>query len=225
MKNYYLFIALFSILSCDRDDRKIDAGITTSVSGKFSEQAGDPIPNAKIMIGEYIYYKQFDQLVKWVDSTTTDSNGKYQRTFTTTGNGDFYKLVVKASPVNEQKYFGENEEGVEIKNIGSNFLYDYNRMFNLYPCDVTFHTQNISVFPLLINHGTTNTFQNDSYFINEKGIIVRRLYRTKDYDEPLNLLRTVDNKTQIARFILPSSHTTQNTTQSIVLKESDFKFY
>ena len=225
MKNYYLLIAMFLILSCDRDDRKIDAGITTSVSGKISEQAGDPIPNAKIMIGEYVYYKHFDKLVKWIDSTTTDVNGNYQKTFTSTGNGDFYKLVIKSSPVTEQKYFGENENGVEITNIGSNFIYDNNRMFNLYPCDVTFNTQDISVFPLLINHGTTNTFQDDSYFIYEKGSVLKRLYRTKNYNEPLFILRSVDNKRQMAKVILPATNSNQNTTQNVVLKESDFDFY
>ena len=225
MKNYYLLVTLFFILSCERDGHKIAAGITTSVSGKLSEQAGDPIPNAKIMIGEYVYYKQYDRLIKWIDSTSTDANGNYNKNFTSTGNGDFYKIVIPESPADEQKYFGGNYDGVEIKNIGSNFIYNHNRMFNLYPCDVTFDTQNVSVFPVLINHGTTNTFQNDSYFINEKGTVVKRLYRTKDYDEPLSLLRAVDNKRQIAKFILPSSHTTQNTTQNIVIKESDFNFY
>lgn len=134
-------------------------------------------------------------------------------------------MVIKPSPVSEQKYFGENENGVEITNIGSNFIYDNNRMFNLYPCDVTFNTQDISVFPLLINHGTTNTFQDDSYFIYEKGSVVKRLYRTKNYNEPLFILRSVDNKRQMAKVILPATNSNQNTTQNVVLKESDFDFY
>lgn len=227
MKKIYLILFLLIVCSCERDN--IEAGVETKISGRTTEYLGDPVPNVKLKIGEFT-----DKFVtggggisvfkKWIDSTYTNQNGDYILNFKTTGNGTHYKLVVDNSPISEQKYWNIDGDPIELKDLGTNYTYNFNQILNLYPCDVTINLNNsLTIFPLRISHSSTYFEANSDLLLNTNTVI-KRIYIGKDYSQTLDIFRIKsDGRTQKATYTFPKSEIKDLTTQSINVEETDFK--
>ena len=126
MKNILICISFLLVLvSCEKEN--VQSGIQTKVSGTLTNYLGAPIVNAKVKIGEF--KNRFvsdggstDYFSKYIDSTYTNSLGEYEITFTTTGEGSSYRVIIENSPT-DQSYYGLNDS-VEIKNLGDSFVFN-----------------------------------------------------------------------------------------------------
>lgn len=233
MKTRFLFFLLLSLIfiQCNKDEENlISSGIQTTVSGRLTDFNNSPIVNAKLKVGEYKqeWHNQgpntgnyIDVFVQWLSTSETDSNGDYNFTFTTSGKGKIYKLALEDSSINEQTYWNCCLDNINIENIGGNFNFNYNQLAKLYPCDITFNLNNISDFPLYVNHETT--FFDINSEINSNSQIVKRIYIIKNNNQTVKILRTKSNGIQqIATYTFPASNVEILTTQNITINESDF---
>lgn len=223
MKKQLIYLFSFILLvSCEKEN--IQRGIQTKVSGRLSTYYGESIINAKVRIGEF--KNEFvsdggsrDYFVRAIDSILTNSNGEYEITFKTTGEGSSYRLLINDSP-NDQSFYGFYDS-VEITNIGNPFIFNYNQFTKLYPCDVTINLNNITILPILIWHETTRIVNTPE--ITTNSTFVKRIYISKYNAQILNLSRTKSNGiSQKAIFTFPASNSENLTTQIINLNESDF---
>ncbi len=100
----------------DKEWERIPKGLVTNVSGQFyDDNRNTPIVNAKVFIEEYIDDPTYDlTFSRYIDSTQTDQNGKFELPFTTTGAGVQYQLLVV--PVGPNWYYPYNQQVIE--NIG-----------------------------------------------------------------------------------------------------------
>jgi len=223
MKNnliYLFFVLLF--VSCEKEN--IQSGIETKVSGKLTNYDGEPIVNSKVKIGEFknrfvVDGGSTDYFSKYIDSTLTNSNGDYDFTFKTTGEGSSYRLILDNYP-NDQSYLGFYDS-VQIKNLGNPSVFNFNQFTKLYPCDVTINMNNILILPIRIYHETTRQLSNPEITIN--AVFVKRIYITKFLPQKFTLQRIKPNGTyQQAVFNFPVSNSTLLTTHTINLIDSDF---
>jgi hypothetical protein len=232
MKIKYLLFIFFSffLIQCSKDDEKfLSAGIETRVSGRITNVNNSPIPNVKLKIGEYkitskgfSIYGNLPDFVQDLELTETDSNGEYNFTFRTSGQGNYYALEIQPSPIAEQKYWNCCYSS-KIDNIGNNHYFNYNQLIKLFPCDVTINLNNITDFPLKVNHETTLQNNNNSNDIITNNQVVRRIYINKDNTQTLQISRTKSSGIrQIATYTFPASNVETLTTQNITIKESDF---
>lgn len=221
MKKIVLINLLIICIACDRDDN-LKSGIATNINGLITDKEQKPLANVKIFVNEFKRGGYNGQFVKVVDSTFTNSEGKYEKTFYTTGSGNSYRLSIPPAPVSTQDFFGDVQE-VEIKNIGSSFTFN-NSFYRLYPIDITIDSENTTVFPILIGQGTTNTFQNNNYEILQKGTTTKRFYLVKNISQPIEFYRTVSaNKTQMARYFLKPISGAGNYPSTLQINDIDFK--
>ena len=95
----------------------IPKGLATNVSGQFyDDNRNAPIINAKVFIKEYIDDPAYDlTFSRYIDSTQTDQNGNFELSFTTTGAGVQYRLLIV--PMGANWRYPYNEQLIE--NIGS----------------------------------------------------------------------------------------------------------
>jgi hypothetical protein len=223
MKNILICI-LFSLtlISCEKEN--IQSGIQTKVSGTLTNYLGAPIVNIKVKIGEF--KNRFvsdggstDYFSKYIDSTYTNSLGEYEITFTSTGQGSSYRVIIENSPT-DQSYYGLNDS-VEIKNLGHAFVFNSIQFIKLYPCDVTINMNNITILPISIFHETTRQINNPE--ISSNTVFIKRIYITNNVMQKLTFQRIKPNgKYQKAVFTFPASNSELSTTQNITLNESDF---
>jgi hypothetical protein len=168
MKKIFFLVNLIIIaclLSCSKDDAPdlIQAGIQTRVYGIVTSVNGESLSDIEIRIGEYIenssgglgFYPQpnnYDYIFKqYVKKINLSSNGSFDFTFQTTGNGNFYKLFIGdfpepcsgqgQIPFFTQKIdqpFGINltSEANDMTFIGKEFLLNYVSLKKLYLCEV-----------------------------------------------------------------------------------------
>jgi hypothetical protein len=144
MKNYAPIIlslcALF--LSCRKKD-DVKPSVITTVSGRFYDiRNNEPYQNLKLMVGEYqetySFYGASDALIGYRDSTTTDSNGNYKMTFSTSGKGNTYFLEFGNYPRNVYiadkgtNSFSFNFRYKLISNIGTANVYDFDVLRSYY---------------------------------------------------------------------------------------------
>jgi len=223
MKNHLIYLLFFLLfVSCEKEN--IQSGIETKISGRLSNYEGEPIVNSKVKIGEFKNRFVFDggstdYFSKYVDSTLTNSDGDYDFTFKTTGEGSSYKLILDNNP-SDQSYFGFYDP-IEIKNLGNPLVFNFNQFTKLYPCDVTINMNNILILPIRIYHETTRQLSNPEITINT--VYVKRIYITKFEAQKFTLERIKPNGTyQKAVFNFPASNSIQITTRTINLTDSDF---
>lgn len=232
MKIKYLLIILFSLflIRCSKDDEKLlPAGIETRVSGRITDNNNSPIPNVKLKIVEYIakskgfnLYGNFPDFVQDLGLSETNSNGEYNFTFKTSGQGNYYALEIQPSPITEQKYWNCCYNS-KIDNIGNNHYFNYNQLIKLFPCDVTINLNNVTDFPLKVNHETTLQNNNNSNDIIANNQVTRRIYIKKYNTQTLQISRTKSNGIrQLATYTFPASNVETLTTQNITINESDF---
>ncbi|UQD57142.1 carboxypeptidase-like regulatory domain-containing protein [Flavobacterium sp. K5-23] len=231
MKSNLFFIVLICLffVSCSQDDENLlSVGIQTRVTGKITDSYNSPIPNVKLKISEYklkpnnsIFFGNLPNFIQHLESSQTNSNGEYNFTFKTSGQGNFYSLEIEPSPISEQKYWNCCVGLVPIKNIGENFIFNTYQLVNLYPCDVTFNLNNISNLPLQIIHETTR-FDNNTAEINSNSQVVKRIYLIKYNMQTIKIFRTKNGITQKASYTFPASNVETLTTQNITIYETDF---
>ena len=227
---FFVFLSLV-FAQCSRDDEDLlSAGIETKVLGKLTDYQNAPIPNAKLKIGEFkqewhnqsVYGGNYiDNFVQYLDSIETNSNGEYNFTFKTSGQGNVYKLMLQNSPLNEQKYWSCCMGFIDIENIGKTFTFNTIQLINLYPCDVTFNLNSISNFPLFVDHDTTK-FENNRYEINSNLSVLKRFYISKYSTQTIKIFRDKNGIKQKATYTFPASNLETLTTQSITINEADF---
>lgn len=226
MKNYLFYVLIsLTLVSCEKEN--IPQGKETKVSGKLSDFFDFPVTNAKVKISEF--KNKFvsdggstDYLSKYIDSTFTNNVGEYKINFKSTGNGSSYRLIVENSP-NDQSYTGFFDS-VEIKNIGANFVFNYNQFTKLYPCDVTINQNNILILPIRILHDSTRTL--NDFEITTNLTIIKRIYTNKYSPQILTFQRLKPNGVyQKAIFTFPASNSEFLTLQNITLNETDFTDY
>jgi hypothetical protein len=222
-KLYYIFIIL-TLFSCEKDN--ISGGIETRVSGKLTDYYNIPITNAKMKVGEYKFKPNsvnggFDSFQKWIDSSYTNQNGEYDFKFKTSGQGTSYKLFLENSPAETQQRYWSLLDPVSITNIGKSFNFSTNQLANLYNCDITITMNNLTVFPIFIEHDTT--FNSATPEINSNATYIKRIYIIKYNAQTLNFYRTKPNGiNQKAIFNFPASNLATLTTQNITLNDTDF---
>lgn len=225
MKNHFIYLFLLLLLiSCERE--KIQAGINTTATGKITDYQGSSIENVSVKIGEY--KSNFvsdgglqDYFSRYVASTLTDTNGKYQLSFVTTGEGTLYKIMLDNDPV-DQSYTGFYDP-VTITKIGGVFEFNYNQFAKLYPCDVTVTVNELTIFPVSVSHDTTKDPMGIQQQIYSSGIFSKRIYIIKEIIQKLNFFRIKpDGGIQKAMLTFPASNTTEITTQQLTLNEADF---
>lgn len=224
MKKIYCFLIIITLFSCEKDP--IPEGLETRVFGTLTDYYGIPVTNAKMKVGEYKFEPNsvnggFDTFQKWIDSSYTNQNGAYDFTFKTTGQGTSYKLILENSPTETQQRYWSLLDPVSIANIGKNFNFSTNQLAILYPCDITITMNNLSVFPIFIEHDTT--FNSATPEINTNATYIKRIYIIKYNVQTLNFYRTKPNGVnQKAVFSFPASNTAATTTQNITLSDTDF---
>ena len=223
MKRIILIVLVAVGLSaCDEENLPKD--ISTTVHGVLSDPLGLPIVNASVRVAEY--NKRFvsdggaqDEFVGFVGSTVTNASGEYQLTFTTTGNGDTYKLILENSP-QDQSYIGYYDP-VEIENIGGDFNFSYNSFFLLYPCQITIQPDVLEHFPIFIYHETTRSSPNPEITSNET--FLKTIYISHYSEQTVQFSRVkTDGTAQIAVFTFGASNSQNPTMQNIVLAERNF---
>jgi len=137
MKIKFIFIVLLSFffIQCSKDDEKLlSAGIETRVSGKITDNNNAPISNVKLKISEYkitskgfSIYGDLPDFVHDLELSETNSNGEYNFTFKTSGQGNYYALQIQPSPINEQRYWNCCYNS-KIENIGNIHYFNYNQL-------------------------------------------------------------------------------------------------
>ncbi|TGD59363.1 carboxypeptidase-like regulatory domain-containing protein [Flavobacterium humi] len=225
MKNTLACLLLFLLLlSCDKENT-IRSGVETRVSGRVTDHSGVPIADVKVKIGEFrqkngsLYVNEYFE--RWIDSSSTNSNGEYDFLFKTTGKGSSYTFFLANSPIDEQHYWG-GTNGIPIMNLGGSFTFSTNQFFYLYPCDITFNATGATGFPLYISHDTT-FFSDENSRINSGSAVAKRIYISKYYPQTVTIMRAKTNGTmQKATYSFPASNAETLTTQSITINETDF---
>lgn len=222
------------LISCRKDPVLIKSGIETRIFGKLTDYHDKPISKLKIKVGEFkgvgtgFLSPESYEFVMFVDSTYTDSNGKYDFIFKTSGKGNFYNLYFgERTKPNEPQVVWDpfivdiTQSSNDMKYIGKEFEFNTINLVELYPCKVTFNLNDIETFPITPSHNLTYSFNLQS--INSKGTSSQIIYIQKYNKQALNLLRLKNGIRQIAVYEFPASNIEGMTYQTISAKESDFE--
>lgn len=136
MKPYLILIAVccLTLVSCKKEKQRV--GITTTITGRIYDQdTKEPFRNIKLKVGEYTSRRVFPNptqytLVSYLDSTTTDDDGHYRLSFTTSGKGDSYHMEFKG--LARQMFFYDvtdkrsmNYNYKEIEGLGQSKVSDF----------------------------------------------------------------------------------------------------
>jgi hypothetical protein len=232
MKNLLLlFTIAFTLSSCSKDEADVlSEGIETRVSGRITDFNNSPIPNVKLKVMEYkstssswSLYGNFSDFIQDIEESETNANGEYDFTFKTSGKGNIYQIEIQPSPISEQKY-SNCCHSERITTIGNPFIFNYNQLTKLYPCDVTINLNNVSDFPFQVYHETTFNPNNNSNYIVSNNQVIRRIYIAKYSPQKLYINRIKSNGIkQVATYSFPASNVETLTVQSITINETDFK--
>ena len=252
IKNLVSIIVVVLCLSCEKDDQPnlIPAGIETRVSGNVTSINSESLSDVEIKIAEYVettsggcfscpaptnYTYEFKQFVKTVNLSP---NGNFDFTFTTTGNGNFYKLFIGEFPnyplngpipffvqkINDPLGVDLTREANDMTIIGKEFSLNY-AIKKLYLCEVNAQFNLTNSYPIepfhLLTYSSNNREMNS--FINPTTI---KLFIDKANPQTLILQRNRDNGIrQKAEYIFPASNVENTTFQSIIVNETDFVDY
>lgn len=214
------FCILF--IGCNDPD-PIVKGINTNVYGKLSDFNDKPVVNAKVKVGEYRFERNYtnggmDYFNRWIDSTYSNENGNYQFNFTTTGNGTSYKLVFDNPDVEAEQTYLAYEDVTDIEPLGKDFEFNSKNFYNLYTCEVDLDLQEVTQFPIYVDHYTTRYDflikipKTDNYKL--------KIYIVKDWwsNGELHLINTK------GRFTYKLEGNDKNNLKNIQLKLSDADF-
>lgn len=255
MKKIKILVSLIIVvlfLSCDKDDdpNLIPAGIETRISGNVRSINAENLSDVEIKIAEYVettsggcygcpaptnYNYEFKQFVKTIN---LDSNGNFDFKFTTSGNGNFYKLFIGDIPdfslngptpylvqkIDDPLVVDLTQEANDMNIIGKEFLLNHS-IRKLYLCEVNLQFNLINTYPIQPFHLLTYQSNNREIntFTNQTTI---KLFIDKANPQTLILERNRDKGIrQKAEYIFPASNVESTTTQNIIVNETDFVDY
>jgi hypothetical protein len=253
IKTLVLLIIVVLFLSCDKDDEPnlIPAGIETRISGKVTSINGESLSDVEVKIAEYIettsggcfscpaptnYKYEFKQFVKTIN---LNANGNFDFTFLTSGNGNFYRLLVGDFPepwngqgfipffeqkINDPLEINLTQQANDMAIIGKEFSFNH-ALKKLYLCEVNLQFNLTNTYPIepfhLLTYSTNNRIINT--FTNPTTI---KLFIDKANPQTLILKRNRDNGIrQKAEYIFPASNVEITTFQNIIVNETDFADY
>jgi hypothetical protein len=232
MKKLIFLLAITFTLSCCEKDASdlLSEGIETRISGRITDLYNSPISNVKLKVMEYkstssswSLYGNFPDFIQDIEVSETNANGEYDFTFKTSGKGNIYQIEIQPSPISEQKY-SNCCHSEHIPNIGNPFIFNYNQLIKLYPCDVTINLNNVSDFPFQVYHQTTLYPNNNTSDIISNNQVIRRIYISKYNPQKLSINRIKSNGIkQVATYTFQASNVETLTIQSITINETDFK--
>lgn len=234
MRNLLLLFLFFTLSCCKPDPVLISSGIETNVFGTIKDEHDEPIPNMIVRVGEYrasrnsVFALSEDiDFVKWSDSAYTNSEGKYNFNFKTSGKGNFYDLMIgrEAKASEPQVIFFEERANItheanDMTFMGKQFEYNSNYLIRLYPCRITFKVNNVETFPVRIIHQYTRGFNLKDLTAN--GTSEQIIYIQRYNNEKVTLFRIKNGVGQHAIFEFPASNVKEVTYQTITVQEADF---
>ena len=245
-------ILIVSFISCEKDDQPnlIPSGIQTRVFGTVTSINGESLSDVEVKIGEYvettsggcfgcpattIYHYEFKQ---WVKTLNLSSNGNFDFTFQTSGNGNFYKLFIGDYPnllptgptpffvqkIDEPLVVNLTNSANDMTYIGKEFSLGYT-VKKLYLCEVNMQFNLTNSYTIEPFHLLTYSFNNNNInsFVNP---VTLKLFIDKANSQTLILKRVRNNGiNQKAEYVFPASNVETTTTQNIIVNETDFVDY
>jgi hypothetical protein len=250
-----LFILVFSFFSCERDDQPnlIPAGIQTRISGNVKSINGESLSDVEIKIGEYVetttgggggFYGfpgqtnssyEFKQFVKSVNLT---SSGNFDFTFTTSGKGNFYKLLIGDFPnyplngpipffeqkINDPLGINLTQSANDMTIIGKEFSFNH-ALKKLYLCEVNMQFNLTNTYPIEPIHSLTYSSNNKEIKTFANPVTIK-LFIDKSNPQTLILKRNRNNGIrQKAEYKFAASNVENTTIQNIIVNEADFVDY
>jgi hypothetical protein len=246
------FIVMSLFIRCDKDDKPnlIPAGIETRISGNVTSINGESLSDVEIKIAEYVETRsggcyfcpastnddyEFKQLVKTIN---LNSNGNFDFKFTTSGNGNFYKLFIGDFPnyplngpipffvqkIDEPLGVDLTQQANDMSIIGKEFSLNH-AIKKMYLCNVNVQFNLTNTYPIEPFHLLTYPFNNREIntFTNPTTI---KLFIDKANPQTLILKRNRNNGIrQKAEYIFPASNIENTTIQNIIVNETDFVDY
>ena len=211
---------MMTILFSGCEDDPLPQGIDSSVSGNVSDTWNStPFVNLKLKVAEYKKHPSSIntsyEFIKWVDSSYTDSNGDYNFSFTTSGQGDHYRLHVEETPDIWTYYY----DALEIENIGGSNLRDLD-FLHLYPTNLIITLNNLEYTPIRIDVETFSDLEN---ILIANGQVQRLFYSNKNTNDEITFRMKNSNDEYLNyTIVIPASQTTDLQNYEIILNNSDF---
>tara|TARA_B110001450_G_C17484023_1_gene425436 strand:+ start:93 stop:806 length:714 start_codon:yes stop_codon:yes gene_type:complete len=219
--------------SCE--DLQEPSGIETRVFGRmYDNQNQLPLTNHKLRIGEYNLIPGSGsapniEFIQYVDSTLTDLDGYYDFTFSTSGQGDRYKLEVDFDfdtyATNDGNFFGllNQEYHTEIENLEVDTELNYEILF-VFPVNIKITLDSdVQFLPIRIQKPYYRATNN----LTETGIEITRLfYVDKNSNWEIILRRTKsDGQNQRVIMEMPATNSSDLTEFEISINDNDFEDY
>ena len=237
MKNRFYLLKLLLVFtlfqSCE--DTFEPSGTETRIFGRmYDNQNQLPLTNHKLRIGEYNLIPGFGsapniEFIQYVDSTLTDSDGYYDFTFSTSGQGDRYQLEVDFDfdtyATNDGNFFGllNQEYHTEIENLEVDTELNFEVLF-VFPVNIKITLDSdVQFLPVRIQKPYYRATNN----LTETGIEISRLYYVdKNSSWQIELKRTT-SEGQRQRVILdmPATNSSELTEFEIFVNDNDFADY
>ena len=249
-----LLFILFLFLSCERDEQPnlIPAGIQTRILGNVKSTNGESLSDVEIKIGEYVettsggggFYGfpgqtnsnyEFKQYVK---STNLTSNGNFDFTFTTSGNGNFYSLFIGDFPnypldgpipffeqkIDDPLSVNLTQKANDMTFIGKEFSL-HHTIKKLYLCEVNVQFNLTNNYPIEAFHELTYPSNNREIKTFTNPTIIK-LFIDKAAPQTLILKRIRNNGIrQKAEYVFAASNVENTIIQNITVNETDFIDY
>ncbi len=258
MKKIIILINLVIVsclISCTRNESPnlIQSGIQTRVFGAVTNINTEDLSDVEIKIGEYVENYSGGgsigslsptfvnyEFKQWVKRTNLNSNGSFDFTFQTSGNGNFYKLFIGDYPepwsgqgqipfftqkIDQPVGINLTSEANDMTFIGKEFLLNYVSLKKLYLCEVNVQFNLINSYPIEPFHLLTYPFNNREINSFQNPIILK-LFIDKANQQTLILKRVRNNGiNQKAEYIFPASNVETTTNRNIIVNETDFVDY
>ncbi|GEQ87328.1 hypothetical protein ULMS_28360 [Patiriisocius marinistellae] len=215
-----------SLLSSCFKDTTDEGGIETRLYGSVLDTNNNiPVTNLKIRIAEYndvpnIAPGNQEDFIQFIDSTTTDSNGNYDVTFTNSGLGDTYYITA----ITNDSIYAIESSSIEFDELGEDLQFDF-RLLHLYPMNLTVKLDtDVQYTPIRMRPEYTGLGElNKLKFVDVD--YSRSIYTDKNTSELIRFTRrdTLTGDYQIAEVIIPETNTTSATQFDIFLREEDFR--
>lgn len=232
----YSLLLLLMLLFTSCEDTFEPSGIETRVFGRMYDSENQmPLDNHKLRVGESNLIPGFGSapnvdFIQYVDSTTTDSDGYFDFTFTTSGQGDIYQLEVDH---NYDNYFGLTDENVfgllnqgfriELENLGEDKELNFEVLY-FFPVNLKFTlNSDVQFLPIRIREPYSRVTDN----LTETGIEISRIYYIdKNSNWQIELTRTTDEgQAQRVVFDMPATNSTELTELEFNINDDDFEDY
>lgn len=218
MKNAIFLILCLILISCEKDP--IEEGVVTNIQGNVYDSTNSlPFENLKLKVAEYRTHPTFTsvsyEFIQWIDSTYTDQIGNYNLDFSTSGQGDHYRLHVEE----DIDIWTYQYDAIEIDSIGENNYQDLN-FLHLYPTNLIIEINDIDFLPIEID---VDLFPDLESINTNDGSIERLLYSSQFWDTEIRFVRkNTDNVYELYQVIIPASNTTELNNFNITINNSDF---